>query len=59
MNLWEHSALVRDFVFGKKLARIAADLPEGDAVRLYHDQSLYKEASGGITPAWGGARRVD
>ena len=51
MNLWEHSAQVRDFVFGKRLARIAADLLEVGGVRLYHDQSLYKEASGGITPA--------
>jgi ectoine hydroxylase-related dioxygenase (phytanoyl-CoA dioxygenase family) len=51
MNLWEHSRLVRDFVFGKRLARIAADLLEVDGVRLYHDQSLYKEPSGGITPA--------
>ena len=51
MNLWEHSPVVREFVFGKRLARIAADLLEVDGVRLYHDQSLYKEASGGITPA--------
>jgi ectoine hydroxylase-related dioxygenase (phytanoyl-CoA dioxygenase family) len=50
-NLWEHSEVVREFVFGKTLARIAADLLELDGVRLYHDQSLYKEASGGITPA--------
>jgi ectoine hydroxylase-related dioxygenase (phytanoyl-CoA dioxygenase family) len=51
MNLWEQSSLVREFVFGKRLARIAADLLEVDGVRLYHDQSLYKEPSGGITPA--------
>jgi ectoine hydroxylase-related dioxygenase (phytanoyl-CoA dioxygenase family) len=50
-NLWEHSQVVRQFVFGKRLARIAADLLEVDGVRLYHDQALYKEASGGITPA--------
>lgn len=51
MNLWQHSAAVRDFVFGQTLARIAADLLEVDGVRLYHDQSLYKEPGGGITPA--------
>jgi ectoine hydroxylase-related dioxygenase (phytanoyl-CoA dioxygenase family) len=51
MNLWEHSSLVQEFVFGKRLARIAAELLEVDGVRLYHDQSLYKEPSGGITPA--------
>lgn len=51
MNLWQRSAMVRAFVFGQTLARIAADLLEVDGVRLYHDQSLYKEPGGGITPA--------
>ena len=51
MNLWRESDSVRDFVLGKTLARIAADLMEVDGVRLYHDQSLYKEPGGGITPA--------
>lgn len=51
MNLWEHSAIVREFVFGRRLARIAAELLEVGGVRLYHDQSLYKEPGGGITPA--------
>jgi len=51
MNLWEHSARVREFVLGKRLGRIAAELIEVSGVRLYHDQSLYKEPGGGITPA--------
>lgn len=51
MNLWRSSETVRQFVFGRTLARIAAELMEVDSVRLYHDQSLYKEPSGGITPA--------
>lgn len=51
MNLWEHGGLPREFVFGRKLARIAADLLGARGVRLYHDQSLYKEPGGGITPA--------
>jgi ectoine hydroxylase-related dioxygenase (phytanoyl-CoA dioxygenase family) len=51
MNLWEHSAVVTEFVMGQRLARIAAELLEVDGVRLYHDQSLYKEPGGGITPA--------
>ena len=51
MNLWEESGVVREFVFGKRLAAIAAALMEVDGVRLYHDQSLYKEPGGGITPA--------
>jgi ectoine hydroxylase-related dioxygenase (phytanoyl-CoA dioxygenase family) len=50
MNLWRHSDIVRDFVFCRRLARIAAELLEVRAVRLYHDQALYKEGGGGITP---------
>jgi ectoine hydroxylase-related dioxygenase (phytanoyl-CoA dioxygenase family) len=51
MNLWEESPVAREFVFGRRLAGIAADLLEVAGVRLYHDQSLYKEPGGGITPA--------
>lgn len=51
MNLWEESERVREFVFGRRLASLAAALLEVDGVRLYHDQSLYKEPGGGITPA--------
>jgi hypothetical protein len=50
-NLWRQSELVREFVFGTRLARLAAQLLGVSAVRLYHDQSLYKEPGGGITPA--------
>lgn len=50
MNLWREDEQVREFVFSKRLARIAAELMGVDAVRLYHDQALYKEPSGGITP---------
>ena len=51
MNLWQSSGVVRRFVFGQRLAGIAAALMGVQSVRLYHDQSLYKEPSGGITPA--------
>jgi ectoine hydroxylase-related dioxygenase (phytanoyl-CoA dioxygenase family) len=50
MNLWRENESIKEFVFSKKLARIAAQLMEVDGVRLYHDQALYKEPSGGITP---------
>lgn len=49
-NLWQHSETVREFVFSRRLAAIAAELLGVDAVRLYHDQALYKEPGGGITP---------
>jgi ectoine hydroxylase-related dioxygenase (phytanoyl-CoA dioxygenase family) len=51
MNLWEKSPLVGRFVMGQRLGRLAAELLQVDGVRLYHDQSLYKEPGGGITPA--------
>lgn len=50
MNLWRESEDIKQFVFSRRLAKIAADLLEIDGVRLYHDQALYKESSGGITP---------
>ncbi len=50
MNLWTESSPVREFVFGKRLARIAAELMGVSGVRVYHDQALYKEPGGGITP---------
>ncbi|MBO6573847.1 MAG: phytanoyl-CoA dioxygenase family protein [Rhodothermales bacterium] len=50
MNLWRESDVVKEFVFSKRLAHIAAQLMEVDGVRLYHDQALYKEPAGGYTP---------
>lgn len=49
-NLWQGSEAVRQFVFGKRLARIAAELMGASGVRIYHDQALCKEPGGGITP---------
>ncbi len=49
-NLWTRSALVREFVFGQRLARLAAELMGCRGVRLYHDQALFKEPGGGFTP---------
>ena len=50
VNLWEHSAKVRDYVMAARFAGIAARLMGVPRVRLYHDQALFKEAGGGITP---------
>jgi ectoine hydroxylase-related dioxygenase (phytanoyl-CoA dioxygenase family) len=49
-NLWRHNELVSTLVHSRRLARIAAELLGVDGVRLYHDQALYKEPGGGITP---------
>lgn len=50
MNLWVSDDDVKQFVFSKRLAGIAAQLMEVDSVRLYHDQALFKEPGGGHTP---------
>ena len=50
MNLWVESSIVRELVFSARLARIATELMGCRGVRLYHDQALYKEPGGGITP---------
>lgn len=50
MNLWTQSEQVKEFVFGRRLASIATQLMGVTGVRIYHDQALYKEAGGGITP---------
>jgi ectoine hydroxylase-related dioxygenase (phytanoyl-CoA dioxygenase family) len=50
MNLWREDEEAKEFVFSKRLAKIAADLMGVQGVRIYHDQALYKEPSGGITP---------
>jgi ectoine hydroxylase-related dioxygenase (phytanoyl-CoA dioxygenase family) len=41
---------VARFVLARRFAKVAADLMGVDAVRLYHDQVLFKEPGGGPTP---------
>lgn len=50
MNLWREDEQAKEFVVSKRLAKIATDLMGVQGVRIYHDQALYKEPSGGITP---------
>ncbi|HVL38265.1 MAG TPA: phytanoyl-CoA dioxygenase family protein [Fimbriimonadaceae bacterium] len=50
MNLWEVDEAARQFVFARRFAEIAARLMQVDAIRLYHDQALFKEPGGGHTP---------
>ena len=50
MNLWVRDEAVRRYVLAHRFAQIAADLMGVERVRLYHDQALFKEPGGGITP---------
>jgi ectoine hydroxylase-related dioxygenase (phytanoyl-CoA dioxygenase family) len=49
-NLWCENILAKELVFSKRIAQIATELMQVDGVRLYHDQALFKEEGGGITP---------
>ncbi len=48
-NLWEGSPDVRPLSFHPRIAGTAAGLLGVDAVRLWHDQALYKEPGGRAT----------
>jgi ectoine hydroxylase-related dioxygenase (phytanoyl-CoA dioxygenase family) len=50
MNIWRKSEPVKEIVFSKRLAKIAAELMCVNGVRMYHDQALFKEPGGGFTP---------
>ncbi len=49
-NLWTEDKAVEKFVLARRFAKIAADLLGVDGVRIYHDQALFKESGGGLTP---------
>jgi ectoine hydroxylase-related dioxygenase (phytanoyl-CoA dioxygenase family) len=51
MNLWEDFDTVRPLTFHPRLARAAAELLGVDAIRVWHDQALYKQAGGRPTDA--------
>ncbi|WP_133012628.1 phytanoyl-CoA dioxygenase family protein [Marinomonas flavescens] len=50
MNLWPDYPDVAKFVMAKRFASVAAQLLRTEKVRIYHDQALYKEPNGGLTP---------
>ena len=49
-DIWRKNAAVAPFTLARRFARIAAELLGVAAVRLYHDQALFKEPGGGPTP---------
>ena len=49
-NIWTKNETVKEFCWGQRLARMAAELLGVKGVRMYHDQALYKESGGGVTP---------
>src|SRR4051812_5759969 len=51
MNLWEDCPGVRPLTFHPRLGQAAAELLGVGALRLWHDQALYKEPGGRATDA--------
>jgi Phytanoyl-CoA dioxygenase (PhyH) len=49
-NLWMLDTRVREWMFSPRIKMLMQDLLECSGVRMYHDQALYKEPGGGITP---------
>ena len=49
-NLFVQDEGVAQFVLARRFAKVAAQLLEVSGVRIYHDQALYKEPGGGMTP---------
>ena len=49
MNLWEDHPDVAPLVFHPRVGQAAAELLRVGAVRLWHDQALYKRAGGRVT----------
>ncbi len=46
INLWEDFPAVRELTFHRHIAQAAAELLGAGAVRLWHDQALFKEPAG-------------
>lgn len=49
-NLWTRSEIIKEFTLSPRFAAVAARLARASAIRLYHDQALFKEPGGGLTP---------
>lgn len=49
-NIWTQNETVKELCWSRRLARIATELLGVRGVRMYHDQALYKEPGGGVTP---------
>jgi ectoine hydroxylase-related dioxygenase (phytanoyl-CoA dioxygenase family) len=49
-NIWQKNRLCKEIVFAKRFAHAASQLLGVESVRIYHDQTLFKEPEGGHTP---------
>ncbi len=49
-GIWNRDEAMARFTLARRFARVAAELMGVNAVRLYHDVAINKEAGGGYTP---------
>lgn len=52
INLWEYNKKIQEFIFSKRLAKVAADLMGVDAVRIYHDSALFTSPNSSEGTPW-------
>jgi phytanoyl-CoA hydroxylase len=52
LNLWENHDEIKQYVFGRRIARIASQLTGSDGLHLYHDQALVKEPGPSAPSPW-------
>jgi len=50
INVWRMSEAIKELIFAKRFARVAAQLMGVKGVRLYHDRALIKDPGGTATP---------
>ncbi|MDM5335856.1 phytanoyl-CoA dioxygenase family protein [Fictibacillus enclensis] len=50
VNLWELHKCLQHFIWSRRFAKVAAQLMNTSAVRLYHDSALFLEPGGEDTP---------
>jgi ectoine hydroxylase-related dioxygenase (phytanoyl-CoA dioxygenase family) len=51
INLWEDHPAIRPLTFHQRIGQAAAEIIGADAIRLWHDQALFKRAGGRQTDA--------
>lgn len=52
LNLWEQYPEIRDYVFGRRITRMAQRLTGSRILHLYHDQALVKEPGPSAPAPW-------
>ncbi len=52
LNLWETNPEVKDYLYGGRVAKMAARLTGSESIRLYHDQALVKDPGPSAASPW-------